>query len=257
MDMAIAQSTPKTFDDFKREILTNIVNPSPDTTPKTIDQIKTEYNAVLRDKVEEVRISTEITITETDIQAVIDYMVSETIKRQTIDHIALENQIANAAKSRSTCERTTHPQYSQLRVDVRGGEFNGYTFEGNNKLYGVTYTDNKRTCERTYTLSFIDEDHPNPVWDVLYDAYRQGEYGRTHDVEMFIITNNNMITFPNTWSSVHGYDYTLNGLWDPRGFHGTTTKSYTPGQTIYVSNTWNHMMDTIDTNPRDQKLRVP
>ena len=39
--------------------------------------------------------------------------------------------------------------------------------------------------------------------------------------------------------------------------HYTTSQTYTPGQTVYVSNTWNHMMDTLDTNSSLAKVRVP
>ena len=41
------------------------------------------------------------------------------------------------------------------------------------------------------------------------------------------------------------------------GLHGTATKTYTPGQTIYVSNTWNHVMDAADTNRSLAKSWVP
>ncbi len=44
--------------------------------------------------------------------------------------------------------------------------------------------------------------------------------------------------------------------WSIVGCHSTTTKSYS-GETVYVVNTWNHMLDTSDTNTSLSKVAVP
>ena len=98
-------------------------------------------------------------------------------------------------------------------------------------------------------MSFVDEDHP--YLDALYDVLRFDQFNRVHDVESFIIKNNNQIEFDDSWSSSNDYDCLFLGV---VGCHETTTKTYIPGQTVYVSNTWNHMMDTSNTNPNSYDL---
>ena len=110
---------------------------------------------------------------------------------------------------------------------------------------------NHSTCEKTYTLYWYDEDHP--YLDELYDGIRQSWYDRIYDIETFTIKNNNTIEFDNSWSSSNDYDCLS---WYIAGCHATTTKSYSGG-TVYVSNTWNHMLDTSDTNPSLSKVAVP
>ena len=106
-------------------------------------------------------------------------------------------------------------------------------------------------CETLYELKFYDEDHPN--LDEFYDEVRLFWLHRIYDVEPIIIHNNNLIEFDNTWSSTNDYDC-LSLIF---ACHETTIKAYTPGQVVYVSNTWNHMMDTSDTNPGYSKVTVP
>ena len=119
-------------------------------------------------------------------------------------------------------------------------------------MYLVLYIDNSSTCERTYTLSFLDEDHPE--LDAFYDGLRWLLFNRVHDIESFTIINNNQIEFDDAWSSSNDYDCMT---WTHLGCHATTTKSYIPGQTIYVSNIWNHMMDTSNTNSGYSMVSVP
>ena len=101
----------------------------------------------------------------------------------------------------------------------------------------------------THTLYFYGEDHP--FLDAFHDGLRWAMYGRTHNIESFTIKSNNQIKFDRTWGGQNGYD----NCWD--GYHYTTTKTYVSGQTVYVSNTWNHVMGTLDTNGSPPKVRVP
>jgi len=72
----------------------------------------------------------------------------------------------------------------QVSPDVNGGsgtddDGNSYNVNGNNSLYKVSveYTSNYVK----YTLYFYDEDHPDPTWDAIYDAWRQIQYGRIEE----------------------------------------------------------------------------
>ena len=138
-------------------------------------------------------------------------------------------------------------EFASARITLQPD--NNYYFNGDNDLYLVLYQDKTSTCERTYTLSFLDEDHP--YLDAFYDGIREWHFNRVHDVESFIIKNNNQIEFDDSWSSSNDYDCLT---WTQQGCHATTTKTYYPGQTVYVSNTWNHMMDTSNTNPNSYDL---
>ena len=100
-------------------------------------------------------------------------------------------------------------------------------------------------------LTFDDDDHP--FLDRGYDELRMIMFDRKEDMESFSIENNRIIVFDNTWSSDGRFDCLFLGA----GCHHTTAKAYTPGQIVYVSNTWNHMMDTSDTNRSYPKSYVP
>ncbi len=229
------------------------------------NKIKAEYDEFFNTVIEQSRIDSETRyLTNAEITNVKNYIFDETIKDEKLKALQESDsadkidvgflewfgiQTANAA-----CPSTTNPSYKQLRLDINGGTYNNNTYNGNNDLYLVLHQDNLGTCERMYTLSFLDEDHP--YLDSFYDGVRLFLFNRTFDIESFVIKNNNQIIFGDTWSSSNSYDCTRSSL-DHRGCHSTTTKSYTPGQTIYVSNTWNHMMDTSDTNRSLSKVSVP
>lgn len=256
----------KTIAEFKQEIRQWLMHESKDkkSLEDKIAELKTKYEALFKAVIEEVRVQTDTRdMTDVEILAAIDYITYETIKDEKrklvrekaaadsnvdgVDFLRLLGiPVADAA-----CPATTDPKYKQVRIDIDGGRYGSYSFNGGNDLYRIATAENPRTCEKTYELYFRDEDHPS--LDAFYDDIRLVWYGRVHDIESFTITNNRQITFDNTWSSTHGYDYSNFFV----GFHGTATKSYTPGQTIYVSNTWNHMMDTLDTNGSLTKVRVP
>lgn len=89
-------------------------------------------------------------------------------------------------------------------------------------------------------MYFYDEDHPDPTIDVLYDYWRQIYYGRIQDIESFVVTNG-IIDFNGIWDNNRAYA-------EFYGQHGAMTRSYAATSKVYVSNVWNHAMDTLDKN---------
>ncbi len=230
-----------------------------------VGELKNKYNELLRESIEEVRLDTNTRVlTENEIKQSIHYIVTEAIKdEKEKDRISKSEQANDETLSTdylealgiqyvdATCPSTTNPTYKQVSIDIDGGSYGGNTFGGDNDLYLVLYSDNASTCERTYTLYWYDEDHP--TLDSYYDGLRQAWYGRTHDIETFTIKNNSTIEFDGTWSNGHNFNDTC---WLIAGCHDTTTKTGSGGN-VYVSNTWNHMMDTSDTNSSLTKVTVP
>ena len=254
----------KTIEEFKQDVKRWLMHETKDK--KSLDdkmaELKTKYEDLFKSLLSEIREATGTrNMTDAEILAAIDYIVIETVKdeKRKLAHEKAANtdavdflELLGIPVADATCPATTDPRFKQVRLDIDGGRHATHNFNGGNDLYLVTTSENPRTCEKTYVLYFRDEDHP--TWDVFYDHIRLVLYQRMHDIESFTIQNNRTIEFDETWSSTHGYTYTQSF---DRGFHGTTTKTYVPGQTIYVSNTWNHMMDTLDTNGSLAKVRVP
>ncbi len=249
--------------EFKNDIRSLLDYNSKEFQART-DEIKTKYDEFFGTVIEQSRIESNTRVlTDTEIKAAKEYIFYETIKDER--HKALQEQDTDNIDVNwlgwpgiqtvsAACPSTTPPSYKQLKLDIDGGKFKTNSFNGNNDLYLVSYKDNSKTCERTYTLYFKDEDHP--TIDEAYDKIRLIMYKRTHDIEMFSIYNNDKIKFDNTWSSTNNYVCGA-GSFDTLVCHGTKTKTYIPAQTVYVSNTWNHMMDTSDTNPIYSKVTVP
>ncbi len=154
----------------------------------------------------------------------------------------------------------------QVSVDITGGSGvddggNGYNVDGKNDLFNIVayYT----SSSVQYELHFYDEDHPDPLVDDWYDGYRCDHYpGRDdtygcEDVES-IKVENGIIEFPGTWSYMyecHGnYCYWRQQTYgEPIPTHSSGERTYFSSTVIYVSNTWNHLMDTVDSNPRMSK----
>lgn len=254
----------KTIQEFKHEIALWLAYEGKDkkSVEAKIAELKTKYETLFKAVIEEIRVATDTRdLTDAEILAAIDYIVYETIKDEK-RKIARENAANSNADgvaflgllgipvADAACPATTDPKYRQLRIDIDGGLYKSASFNGDNELYFVRTAENSRTCEKTYELHFRDEDHP--VSDRLYDSIRSVLYGRVHDIESFTIENNRVIRFDGVWSSTH--DYSAEGVFH---LHLTTAKAYMPGQTIYVSNTWNHIMDTLDTNSSLAKKWVP
>src|SRR3972149_4571020 len=147
--------------------------------------------------------------------------------------------------------------FAQVRPDIYGGKGkdknnNPFNTNGNNNLHQISVENGKNcilsTCNKytKYTLYFNDEDHPDPTIDLLYDYWRQFYYGRSQDIESFIITNG-VINFNDIWDNNKAYA-------EFYGQHGTITRNYAPNSRIFISNVWNHAMDTFDKNPNIGKI---
>ncbi len=88
------------------------------------------------------------------------------------------------------------------------------------------------------TVVFSDEDHPNPLIDIVYDIYRLFRYGRVVDIETFVIKKDTVL-FPDDFASVSSFHQTEN-------LH---TRAEIPidefelfdGELVVYVNTWNHM----------------
>ena len=150
----------------------------------------------------------------------------------------------------------------QVNVDITGGsgvddEGNGYEVDGKNDLFKIVveYTSDSIT----YELHFYDEDHPEPLLDRTYDSIRCSIYpGRDstygcEDVES-ITVENGIVEFPSTWSnSCLGSLCSQQTYAELQPMHETGQRSYSSNVEIYVSNVWDHLMDTVDSNPSMSK----
>jgi len=88
------------------------------------------------------------------------------------------------------------------------------------------------------TVIFLDEDHPNPIVDFIYDIFRFFKYGRVKDVETFFIFENE-VYFPGVYASTTSFFETENLHHTKRV--GIENFEIYDGETIIYVNTWNHM----------------
>ncbi|NJF25773.1 hypothetical protein [Thermococcus sp. Bubb.Bath] len=155
----------------------------------------------------------------------------------------------------------------QVRADIDGGsgiDDGGYSYnvDGKNDLFNIVVYYTSSSVQ--YELHFYDEDHPSPSLDKIYDSIRCSEYpGRDstygcEDVESIRVENGNII-FSTTFSTYTECGYLLchdvsQTYATPAPTHGYGVKTYSSSVGIYVSNTWNHLMDTVDTNPSMEKV---
>ncbi len=148
--------------------------------------------------------------------------------------------------------------FTQVLPDINGGigrdiYSNPYNVNGKNDLYQIR-VENGKNCIFTwcyarytkYTLYFLDEDHPDPTIDILYDYWRQFYYGRIQDIESFVVTNG-IIDFNGIWDNNRAYA-------EFYGQNGAMTRTYAANSKVYVSNVWNHAMDTLDKNKNLGKI---
>ncbi len=202
---------------------------------KVLDDAEIDYNAL---NGEEKDILKQLIIQEElKLEKIEDYdqkaNADEKLEKQSIIDLILPP--ANA----SYCDPVQNISYfKQVQQDIDGGFF----FEGNNELYNVA-RETLSNCVVKYTLSFLDEDHPVPGIDQAYDQLRLKIHGRIADVEVFYVQSNG-INFLETYSN--GQDF------GSLGIHYTTIKPFS--NTVYVSNTWNHMMDVVDENSSKSKF---
>ena len=135
--------------------------------------------------------------------------------------------------------------FAQPWVDITGGSGyddagNPYNIDGNNDLINVDIESNPPYYTVfTYTLTFKDEDHPDPTLNSIYDKWRLIEYGRIEDIETFYAYASGSIVFIDIWSN----DKTFAYWW---GSHGDN--SFPGVDTVYIA-VWNHAFDVDDDNP--------
>ncbi len=125
---------------------------------------------------------------------------------------------------------TTQPnvyKFKQVNVDV---------ILGDNPLQTVS-KDVLGSCLTKYTLTFKDQDHS--LFDAAYDVAHYLLWNRVTDIKVFYVSNGD-VWFLDSGSKSETF-YELN----PSHFQDVNDFS----DTVYVSNTWNHMMDTSNTNP--------
>ncbi|MBO8175425.1 MAG: hypothetical protein H0Z18_09225 [Thermococcus sp.] len=154
----------------------------------------------------------------------------------------------------------------QVNVDINGGRgidnrANPYSVDGKNDLFEIVVYYTSSSVQ--YELHFYDEDHPIPSVDSWYDDYRCEHYpGRDdtygcEDIES-IRVENGVIEFPTTWSRIYECHnnyctWTEQTYGEPIPTHESGERTYSPSVVIYISNTWNHLMDTVDSNPSMSK----
>jgi hypothetical protein len=135
---------------------------------------------------------------------------------------------------------------AQCSPDVYGGTgLDGanlpYSVNGGNNLYEVGVWPGSPT---TYQLRYYDEDHPSPVTDIEYDAFRLLYYGTLEDRALFDVTGS-QIYFNYCWNDGYTYAWLY-------GIHGYQYRPKT--SVIYTSNIWNHDIDTYNSNPNIGQL---
>jgi len=75
------------------------------------------------------------------------------------------------------------------------------------------------------------------------DLWREQRYSGIEDIENSV--SNGLINFDDIWDNDKIYA-------DRWGQHGDITRDYKIK--VYVSNVWNHAMDTLDKNPSMRKV---
>ncbi len=184
-------------------------------------------------------------LTSDERQEMIDTIISEKFKvplqeKFESDMITSESEISvlgfellpSAYAACSTQPVVT--KFKQLKVDINGQP----GFEGDNDLETVK-KQKLSSCLTKYTLTFADEDHPIPHVDANYDIYRLYEYGRIQDIESFYVSNGKVWFLDSGSKSQSFWILTV-------PIHHQDINNFS--DTVYVSNTWNHMMDTSNTN---------
>jgi len=138
----------------------------------------------------------------------------------------------------------------QVKVDLTGGhgmdsKHHLYWVNGNNNISKIVVKWSGNDV--TYEIHFYDEDYPIPRVDQAYDKARchnytdrDSTYG-CEDIESIEVLNGKLI-FHSDWSNDQTYA-------TYRVHHLVHSEPYKQGVVIYVSNTWDHLMATFDTNP--------
>ncbi len=207
-------------------------------------------------------------------KAAIDYIVHEELKhlmgfdKPTAQSIKLSETPSSLLKGlgRINTDSLALPgltiHFKQLSVESRsyasGTDCQGNWFTVNvndplNTLFKVIVYDYSDYTAGYYyyelELWFGDEDHPNPLTNAIYDSIRKAIYGRIEDVESIAVYSSD---YGLTWT----VDFTINGgIWSAGypyaysvGIHGKATRTAVGSADLYVSNVWNHAMDTVNDN---------
>jgi len=147
----------------------------------------------------------------------------------------------------------------QVRVDLDGGKGRDslgqcYDVDGHNGISKIVVR--YASTKVTYEIHFYDEDHPDPAIDAVYDkircvAYpgRDSRYG-CEDIES-ITVEQGTIKFAGTWSNICANGVCVEQTYAMQMWpqHETGERPYSISVAIYVSNVWDHLMDTVDSNP--------
>lgn len=88
------------------------------------------------------------------------------------------------------------------------------------------------------TVVFLDEDHPNPFVDFIYDVYRFFKWGRFYDIETFYVSDNTVI-FEDDFCDSKSY-FQVKNLHNQKEIPFDDFEKEDDRIVIYVS-TWNHM----------------
>ncbi len=211
-----------------------------------LDELKLKFSPELNEEFELKLGDNYSKLTPDERQDMIDVIISEKFKapiqeKFVSDMLAVEDGIITVlgfdilpAAFASCGVQPDVTGFKQLTLDIDGA----VGFEGDNELESVQRND-LISCLREYTLTFADEDHPVSYIDAGYDVYRLYEYGRIQDVEKFYVSNGN-IWFLDSGSKSQGF-------LSFAPIHYQVMSDFS--NTLYVSNTWNHLMDTQNTNP--------
>ena len=151
----------KTKEDFKQDVKDWVRSHNGEPKAEKISNLKIEYDEILSELVAKALADADIqSVSDKEVQAMIHYAITETIKDEYIKNKFEENEkdsITNAVfnmlsifglqEAYATCPSTTNPSYKQENIDIVGGSYGGYYFNGDNDLYLVLYSDNSSTCE--------------------------------------------------------------------------------------------------------------
>ena len=92
------------------------------------------------------------------------------------------------------------------------------------------------------TIVFLDEDHPNPLIDPIYDIFRLFRWGRMKDVESFYVKDGSVL-FPDDYASVSSF-FQTHDLHERREVPLKDFEFLNGEMLVYV-NTWNHMFSNL------------
>ena len=125
------------------------------------------------------------------------------------------------------------------------------------------YVDASKRGRAAITVVFRDEDHPDPIADPLYDAYRRVHYGGVRDIETLEYRYRDAarpqglpvtIRFPSTYSRKQVFG-------EKRVKHHTADIPIAKfrlidGRPVVYVNTWNHLFAETNTNPKLTLLTI-